>query len=162
MRRKFTILGIVVAALIVITALLFLIDKYREPDLASALIKEAFKGNSIKVRADSTYRLGFFKERKVVDALITLLDDEMLDSWAADSLGRIGDPRAVKPLLEHVYINQKVNRFAVIALGKIGNPEVLDKLIEINSVFIPKNESEQNDKNAFKETIQKLRYIADN
>jgi len=157
MRRKFTILGIVVAASIVITFLFFMIDKYREPDRVSELIKLASKDESITVRVHACYTLGSFNEPRVVDALIIFLDDKILISWAADSLGKIGDPRAVKPLLEHVYINQKVNRAAVIALGKIGNPEVLDKLIEIDSKFVPKSGSEQHDKKALEETIQNLR-----
>jgi HEAT repeat protein len=157
MRSDFIILEILVAALIVITSFFLQSCNYSESDSASKLIKIASQGNSVKERQEACSMLGRFGESKVVDALITYLDDEVLKHCAAKSLGEIGDPKAIKPLLKHVYINKEINREALKALGEIGDPIVLNHLLEIGSNFIPKNESEQLDKKILEETVQRLR-----
>jgi len=52
--------------------------------------------------------------------------------FAAFSLGKIGDPRAVEPLIETLKDeNSDVKMFAAFSLGKIGDPRAVKPLTEL-------------------------------
>ncbi len=51
--------------------------------------------------------------------------------YAAEALGKIGNPEAVQPLIAALNHSDIIVRFnAAVALGNIGNAETLKKLIE--------------------------------
>lgn len=83
-----------------------------------------------------------------VDALITVLHRVSASATIKtiiEALGNIGDPRAVKPLGEFIYLKgSEVALQAVIALGRIASPQALEQLSrrigqepEIDAALVP-------------------------
>src|SRR6266545_4826862 len=70
----------------------------------SRLAMVAREGQSIKVRQDACQRLGALGDKEAVPALVSMLDDEVLEWTAARSLGELKDPRASLALREHVHL----------------------------------------------------------
>ncbi len=72
--------------------------------------------------------------RPIVEILIEYLDDEdwAVREAAADLLGKIGDVRAVEPLMERLRVDKDtgVKELAVKALGLIGDSRPVDLLVE--------------------------------
>jgi HEAT repeat protein len=74
------------------------------------------------------------KSKGDVDGLIEALgyqDDQNVRLAAASALGRIGDTRAVKPLISALEDQLRVREVAIIALGEIGDKRAVDNLIAI-------------------------------
>lgn len=84
------------------------------------------------VRGAAVLVASSFVDSRVVPATIPLLEDP--DWWvritAAESLGRIGDPRAVKPL-SAVLDDEETRWAAVEALGRIADPKALPALAKL-------------------------------
>jgi HEAT repeat protein len=68
---------------------------------------------------------------RAVDALIAALDDSDKEVVAevCESLGEIGDPRAVDPLIRHIGRDYPVGKKAIGALDKIGDQRATDALL---------------------------------
>ena len=68
-----------------------------------------------------------------VEPLIQALNDPNAKDWVrmsmADTLGKIGDPRAVEPLISALGDEAVVRSAATSALGKIGDPRAVEPLI---------------------------------
>jgi hypothetical protein len=90
------------------------------------LIRSLRGHNNHCVQKNAVYVLTKIDDPKVVEILIKALDDRdaTLRANAAESLGIIGDSRALKPLIRASYDSSSslVRINAVIALGKIGDP----------------------------------------
>jgi HEAT repeat protein len=75
--------------------------------------------------------LGNVQAVEAVPALIRLLSADMWLQFAAVvALGKLGDPRAVRPLLE-LCSHEVLAEPAIEALGRIGSPESLRPLVEL-------------------------------
>jgi HEAT repeat protein len=73
------------------------------------------------------------KAKGDVDGLIEALDyqdDHNVRLAAASALGRIGDKRAVKPLIVALDDQRRVKEISAQALGQIGDPRALEPLIK--------------------------------
>ena len=67
-----------------------------------------------------------------VDGLIEALgyrDDHNVRLAAASALGRIGDPRAVDPLISALDDRPRVREVIITTLGEIGDPRAVESLI---------------------------------
>ena len=67
-----------------------------------------------------------------IDGLIEALgyqDDQNVRLAAASALGRVGDSRAVEPLLSALKDQPRVEEVTIIALGKIGDARAVSSLI---------------------------------
>ncbi|NLF08852.1 MAG: hypothetical protein GX594_12855 [Pirellulaceae bacterium] len=85
-------------------------------------------------RSEISYLLAYLKDRRVVEALINLLDDKEADvrRSAARGLRLIPDLRALEPLLAKACDSDAEVRAAVAsALGSINGPEAVDALISL-------------------------------
>ena len=68
-----------------------------------------------------------------IDGLIEALnypDDHNIRLAAASALGKVGDSRAVDPLITALDDQQGVNEVAALALGEIGDPRAVEPLTE--------------------------------
>ncbi|WP_455382431.1 HEAT repeat domain-containing protein [Salinispira pacifica] len=82
---------------------------------------------------DAILTLGDLKAQKAVDPLLAIVNDTtqpaVLREYAADSLGRIGDKRAIPALVQLVRSeNAFVRAYAASALGRFGGSESADAL----------------------------------
>jgi twitching motility protein PilT len=86
---------------------------------------ESLRGTAVLVA-------GTFEDPRVVPAIIPLLEDP--DWWvritAAESLGRLGDVRAVEPLCRSL-LDTEARWAAAEALGRIGDPAALQPLARL-------------------------------
>ena len=105
------------------------LGKSKAPRVISALVKRIRKGTATLDAFDALVAIG----APAVGPLIELLTDKDVNrqSNAAEALGRIGDPRAVKPLItlldkEGVTATRTET---VRALGKIGDAESIRRLL---------------------------------
>ena len=91
----------------------------------------AFSSADQSVRKFSATALSWNHEARVSDALISLLGDKdyYVCLEAAKSLGKIGDPRAVEPLIE-VLQSGSPPREVARALGEIGDLRAVQPLID--------------------------------
>jgi HEAT repeat protein len=72
------------------------------------------------------------KSKGDVDGLIEALgyqDDHNVRLAAATALGRIGNSRAVDPLISALEDQPRIREVAVMALGEIGDPRAVESLI---------------------------------
>jgi len=87
------------------------------------------------VRTHAIKLLGEMRDARAVDALIRALTSEepWVSFWAAAALGRIGDRRAVRPLIETLEKkpNQFMHGFAIDALGEIGDDRAVPTLVAL-------------------------------
>jgi hypothetical protein len=93
------------------------------------------RSRSIDVQRVTVDALGLLQSVDAVERLITLLPDRDLELVVrtARALGRIGDPRAVAPLLELLDRSPEWPVVAVVAraLGELGSPSAAPILIEL-------------------------------
>ena len=96
------------------------------------------KGSDYERMADAAYALRIMKDARSVPPLIEILRDRNGDrfsrGWAADTLGEIGDLRAVSPLIEELECcESRLSVYLVTALGRLGDRRAvpaLEKLIQ--------------------------------
>ena len=103
----------------------------KNPDTIPALIRKT-SGDADNVRNSACIALGEFDDGRAVDALIGALSDgEWVAFSAIFSLGKIKNPRAVKPLLE-IFLKggEELSLAACETLIGFGRPEVLGEIIE--------------------------------
>ncbi len=86
-----------------------------------------------EVRNITVMGLGSFKEPGVTDKLITILtnpdESEQIRGSAARSLGRLGEERALQPLLESLTDDSEhIRSSSTVALANYKKPEVIDAL----------------------------------
>lgn len=98
-----------------------------------ALLEAASTTTSDTEREQICYVLGLRKSKRALGILIRFLDSESVNlrSTAADSLAKIGDPKAGPALLEH-YLNETalpVKRMYAIALGAVNSHEAIPFLL---------------------------------
>jgi HEAT repeat protein len=76
--------------------------------------------------------LGRIKPDKIINDLISDLttDDSSVRGSAADSLGRIGSEKAIKPLLKALNDESYVGWRATYALGRIGSEKAIEPLLK--------------------------------
>ena len=112
-----------------------------EIKIANHLIKELeLKAEGKKVNFKSNEQLKIItekhpdfefpvKKKQAIDLLLYALQNEKLRGRAAYSLGKIGEKRAVEPLLNHVWKGDLDTVLEVIdALGAIGDSKVIEPL----------------------------------
>lgn len=99
-----------------------------------ALLEAASITTSDTERERICYVLGLRRSKRALGVLIRFLDSESVNlrSIAADSLAKIGDPKAGPALLKH-YVNETalpVKRMYAIALGAVNNYEAIPFLLK--------------------------------
>lgn len=97
---------------------------------AVPLILELLRNSPRHVCELAVNILGKIRDPRAVAPLINLLNNPLLASSAAHSLGQIGDLRALQPLgalLESD--NAAIRQAATLALGNLGDPRVIDHMI---------------------------------
>lgn len=67
---------------------------------ATPILVSLLKGENAYFRAKAILALGDLKDRAAVGELIAFLNDESVQMSVINSLGEIGDPRAIAPLEE--------------------------------------------------------------
>ena len=84
----------------------------------------------------AAYLLGNLKDRRGVALLVPLLNDPDVDSNVSWSLGRIGDRRAIAPLILQLRLNDPTKRVsAILALEQLKAREALPRLRELLEDF---------------------------
>lgn len=132
-----------------------LVDAMGDPGLREIVVRTLKKLGAVRDRIDGTFhalrevegasereeaRMATVIDllaigRPAVDILITYLEDEdwLVREAAADLLGKIGDGRAVEPLMERIRVDQDtgVKELAVKSLGHIGDSRPADLFVEV-------------------------------
>ncbi|MBI4401589.1 MAG: HEAT repeat domain-containing protein [Nitrospirae bacterium] len=132
-----------------------LVDAMGDPALQEIVVRTLKKLGAIRERIDQTFdrlrNIEEFSEREAgrmaaviellgigrpsVEILIEYLrdDDWLVREAAADLLGKIGDIRAVEPLIERLKVDNDtgVKELAVKSLGLIGDSRPVDLLVEL-------------------------------
>src|SRR5581483_2261413 len=132
-----------------------LVDAMADPGLQEIAVRTLKKLSAIRSRIDETFNalrnveeLSLREESRMaaveqllgigrpsVEILIEYLEDEdwVVREAAADLLGKIGDVRAVLPLMERLQSDKDtgVKELAVKALGLIGDPRPVELLVEL-------------------------------
>lgn len=132
-----------------------LVDAMADPEVQTIAVRTLKKLNAIRERIDQAFdELRNVEEsnlredarmstvidllpigRPSVEILIEYLrdDDWVVREAAADLLGKIGDVRAVEPLMERLRVDKDtgVKELAVKALGLIGDARPVDLLVEL-------------------------------
>jgi HEAT repeat protein len=90
-------------------------------------------------RIAAAYALGFLGDRSSVGTLLLILEDMseqlQLRTHAAEALGNLKDPRAVRAL-ERTFMKEKeasVKRWCVYALAEIGTPQAYRSLLRLEA-----------------------------
>lgn len=83
---------------------------------------------------DTAERLGDSKDKRAVDLLIFMLQQPSrwytIDAVVIKALDKLGDKRAVDPLLDKIVVQQYESKIATIeALGNLGDPKAIESLI---------------------------------
>jgi HEAT repeat protein len=110
--------------------------KRQEPSFVTALI-ERTKDTDFGVQVAAVWALTRTEGAEAVPVLIEwLLNEQLIPKLReeiAGTLGRIGDPRAVEPLIEAFTKGEanEVRNAAVRALGQIGDPRAVEHLVEV-------------------------------
>jgi HEAT repeat protein len=91
-------------------------------------------GSLAVLRQNAAQALGDLGDLRALDTLMAALPREvgLVQVWIVNSLGKLRDRRAVKPLLDALYTAEPTNsvRYLIIrALGEIGDPQVLDAIL---------------------------------
>jgi len=97
---------------------------------AVEILIASLKDENSSVRSSAARALGDIGDGRAVEALMAALQDEVCRRWAAYSLGKIGDPKAIGPLEKHrddadEFIREEVQE-ALYALRGDRPAEVLD------------------------------------
>lgn len=101
---------------------------------ASAGLLSLLDDPSADVRWNAAYGLGSRRYESALDALIGRLESEELDwvrSGVAHALGRIGDKRAVGPLIRMLDKGGAASSYSALALGRIGDVAAVPALTAI-------------------------------
>jgi HEAT repeat protein/PBS lyase HEAT-like repeat-containing protein len=133
---------VIAAALLVFVSVLASTAAWAEspaapaPGAMAADLETLARGTDTGARLAAAARLGASRDPRALEALITALGDANRDvRWAAiETLGEIGDRRAVPPLLEYLKKPEAYRwgkRLAASALGAIGDPAAVDALGEL-------------------------------
>lgn len=85
-----------------------------------------------QVRAAAADSLGKLQAKGAVSRLIDIAENDSevwVAEWAMNSLGAIGDPSAIRPLVELLSdCRRRVRRGAAIVLGRLGDPSVVNEI----------------------------------
>ncbi len=98
------------------------ISKARMVDLLIAALDDP----SDKVKRAAIPALGNWRDPRPADRLLELLDDDGLRDLAAETLGRLGERRAIEPLRGQL---AKKNLRVIVALGRLGDRESLETIV---------------------------------
>ena len=106
---------------------------YHEPVLA------LMRDSDPEIQGFAAYALGEVKCNQAVNGLIVLLksDNMHLRHIAARALGKIGDEKAVMPLIEVLCCQKEavvVQNAAVLALGRLGDPRARRMLTHLTMI----------------------------
>jgi HEAT repeat protein len=100
----------------------------RDPCLVEPMVK-ALGSPDFMIRQIAAQVLGILGDRRTSEVLVGALKDEkvMVQLWAVESLGKLGVPSAVGPLVELLQNTESSTlRHTIIrVLGTLGNPEVI-------------------------------------
>jgi HEAT repeat protein len=93
----------------------------------------ALKDADPEMRRQAARTLGMMGDRRAVEPLIAILEDDRIRGAAADALGCLGDKRAVEPLIAIIGSEDRVafRSDCVRALGAIGDKRALVPLISM-------------------------------
>jgi len=107
-----------------------ILSRIKDPGSAQALLPLLEHADSNIAQA-AIEALGALRAREAVPGLIRLLDADLWLQFAAvAALGEIGDPRAVRPLLDTM-ANEMLAEPAVDALARIAAPDALPNLLAL-------------------------------
>ena len=108
------------------------LGKRSGPFTVRSLLRALSRDSDILVRAAAAEALIGLR---VVTPLVNMLGDSNIDkisrNFAAEALGKLGDQRAVDPLIKALQDSERwVHRSAAEALGKLGDTRAVEPLIE--------------------------------
>lgn len=107
---------------------------------AQSLLKKAQEGQE-REKILSLVVLGELKSKEVVEGIISILEDtsESLNVRyeAAEALGRIGDRRAVFPLIKALSEDEWLQFPSLLALGSLGDVAAVEPLLNLLSSEVP-------------------------
>jgi len=101
------------------------------------LIRQLETGD-VRARRQAARELGDYRDPRVVDALIRIIEDQSVDgdvrAEVARALGRIGDPKAIEPLIRALHKKWNWNesglrKVIVETLGAFRDPRVTDAIL---------------------------------
>lgn len=128
------IMGLLVAAVLVLVIPIAVIDPWKEAaratDAAGSI--EDLEIDDGRVRQATAWSMGARRDREAVVELIARLsdDDARVRGVAALALGKIGDPRAFEPVASLLYdADPRVRELAVLGLAGIGHERRVDVLV---------------------------------
>ena len=105
-----------------------------QPDEKLSFVLKSLQNPDMYTRLNALRELEAHPQAAAVEALIHVLrhdDYDAVRGMAAVALGKLKDPRAVRPLLETLqYDSPYVTNYAVTALGEIGDPQSIPPLRE--------------------------------
>lgn len=95
--------------------------------------KVPYRGRSTYIRLGVIEALGRLTDTKAVESLLGLLKsrDQAMVDHVASSLARIGDRRAVMPLLERLAAAQRPSRRVLESLGRLHDPRAVEPLVRL-------------------------------
>jgi len=104
------------------------------PVAVKPLLKSLWMGNN--PRQDVILALGRIGDPAAVDALLQFINsgDRRIRESAVDSLVRIRDKKALKPLINvfnNIGLDKEIRKYAAKALGNFGDPEAICYLISV-------------------------------
>jgi len=110
------------------------LEKFRDPRIVPALLDALHEAGCnddwacIKALSNA---LGHFKDPRALPPLLRLLDEEGLAADVIYALGRLGDERAVEPLLNKLpRAPRGIYQAVIIALSWMGDPRAFEALTE--------------------------------
>ncbi len=111
-------------------------EKYFESEELQESLNQIFKSPDAVTRRKAVERLGGSDNNKIVELLLTALNDEDSDvrEAAVYRLGNFGDKRAVKPLTQILIDTTEQNdirQMSAEALGKLEDAQAIEPLIEV-------------------------------
>lgn len=135
-----------------------------EPEGVNTLLAQLLHGKEMEERRDAAKRLGELAaegnpQTQIVQALIAALNDE--NEWvrwrAVQSLGKLGDKRAIEPLIET--LQDSVWRIRLAAVQALRELQALEALPHLHRHLDPSYEPDEAIREAARETIQSLSNI---
>ena len=112
----------------------------KDPRALSALTQAAFDPSNRDLRLCAIRSIGMIGDRSAVPDLITALRQNNTPLQTASTLARLGDVRAVQPLIEAAG-NEAIRPWMIRALGELGSEEAKTYLADELKVAVSKHQN---------------------
>ncbi|MEP7289639.1 MAG: HEAT repeat domain-containing protein [Chloroflexota bacterium] len=103
-----------------------------DPSAIEPLIKILYSSYAL-LRIDAAKALSAFHSPRVIDVLLANLtdNDQLVQTWVIDSLGKLGDLRAFEPLvmLLRETTSSMIRYMVIKTLGLLGDPRAIDYIL---------------------------------